>query len=229
MKMLTFALSLALVLAVGCTQKKAQPQADASNPHAGMDMSKNPHAGMDMKNPHGGTDMSGGAGAQASAPIKGGLDLAYMMASLPANWTKAEPTSTMRMAQITIAPEKGDTAAAVLGVFYFPGSGGSSGANIVRWQNQFTGPKGEPGPQVAKTDTMMAGLLTVVTTELSGTQLGSSSMMGEAQDLPHQRMIASVIETPSGNWFVKVTGPEKTVAANSGKVRDFLKRAKLVS
>ena len=43
----------------------------------------------------------------------------------------------------------------------------------------------------------------------------------------NSRMIASVIETPSGNWFVKVVGPVKTVAAHEKRIRDFVKRAKL--
>jgi hypothetical protein len=226
-------LSCALILASGCKQNKPATEDAQTNPHAGMDMSKSPHAGMDMKNnPHAGMDMnsphSGMNGNQAQEKVPGGLDLDAMMTNLPAGWTKADPGSSMRMAQINIAAEGGDTAPAVLAVFFFPGSGGSSAANIMRWQNQYTGPKGQPGDQVAKTDTMMVGLLTVVTTDVTGTQLGSASMGGEAKDLPNQRMIASIIETPSGNWFIKTTGPAKTMSANAGKIRDFTKRAKVL-
>lgn len=223
MRTFVFLLSLALVVAVGCKQKKPAMQDLEGNPHAGMDMSKIPHAGMDMKtNPHAGMNMN-----ESPAAVPGGLDLDYMMTSLPDGWKKTEPSSSMRLAQIDIAAAKGDTAPATLAVFFFPGSGGSAAANIMRWQNQFTGPKGQPGDEVAKTDTMMVGLLTVVTTDVTGTMLGGAAMTGEEKDLPNQRMLASVIETPSGNWFIKTTGPVKTMTANEGKLRDFIKKAKV--
>ena len=139
MKFITSLLVLALLLSAGCARKKAEPQADANDPHAGMDMSKDPHAGMDMKSPHAGMEMSGGPGA---------LDLDGMMAGLPDGWSKTAPTSSMRVAQIAIAPVKGDAGGAEIAVFHFPGSGGSAAANIERWQNQYSGPKGEPGSSV---------------------------------------------------------------------------------
>jgi hypothetical protein len=229
-RILVIVLSFGILLVAGCKQNKQAAQ-NMQNPHAGMDMSKNPHAGMDMTNPHAGTNMANPHGGtnmgESPANIPGGLDLDYMTAKLPDGWSKTEPSSSMRLAQINIAPVKGDTEPATLAVFFFPGSGGSAAANIARWQNQYTGPKGQPGDEVAKTDTMMVGLLTVTTTDVSGTQLGSASMNGEAKDLPNQRMIASVIETPSGNWFIKTTGPEKTMSANADKIREFTKRAKV--
>jgi len=207
----------AVLMAAGCSKKK---------PEAGMDelMRKNPHAGMDMKNlPKGmGTDNPHGEMAEA-----GGLDLDAMLVNLPQGWTKSPPTSSMRLAQIALAPAKGDAEAGEIAVFHFPGTGGSAAANIERWQNQFGGPNGEPGTQTAKTDTMMVGLLTVVTTDVSGTQLAASAMTGEGKDKPGMRMIATVIETPSGNWFIKCVGPAKTMAAHESKIRAFVKRAKM--
>jgi hypothetical protein len=206
MKITSFILVIVLLAVAGCG-KKAQ-----KDPHAGLDMERMKSL---MQNPH---------GQMAEA---GGLDLEAMLSNLPDGWTRTEPTSSMRLAQISLSPAKGDKDPADLAVFHFPGSGGSSAENIRRWQNQFKGPHGEPGPDVAKTDTTMVGLLTVVTTDLTGTQLAQGGMMGPDKDLPNSRMIASVIETPSGNWFVKVVGPVKTVAAHEKKIRDFVKGAKL--
>jgi hypothetical protein len=207
MKNISLLLIMALVLTAGCVSKKKQPETDAmSNPHAGMKM-----PGMEQTQ---------------QMPSQGALDYEGMLAKLPEGWKRVEPSSSMRVAQVEMAPVKGDESPAELVIFHFPGSGGSAAANIQRWQGQYTGPKGEPGEQVAKTDTMMVGLLQVVTTDVSGTQLASASMgMGEAKDLPNYRMIASVIETPSGNWFIKITGPQKTMSANEDKIRAFLKSA----
>jgi hypothetical protein len=186
---------------------------------------KDPHAGLKM--PPGMTKED----LMMSDEVKGGLDLDNLMVNLPSGWTRQEPSSQMRAAQISIAAASGDKEPADLAVFFFPGTGGSSAANIQRWQGQMTGPKGEPGADVAKTDTMMVGLLTVITTDLSGTLLGAASMTGgmggEPKDKPNMRMLASVIETPSGNWFVKIVGPQKTIAANEANIRSFLKKARV--
>jgi hypothetical protein len=208
---------LALALAAGCSRKKPGPQNRSTFPN-------DPHAGLNIPppgtmNPHG-------------SMMSGGLDLEALGTNLPDGWTRTEPSSSMRLLQISLAPAKGDAQAAELAVFHFPGTGGSSAANIERWQNQFNGPKGEPGPQVAKTDTMMVGLLTVITTDVSGTQLAAGVMTGGSgpdADVPNSRMIASVIETPSGNWFIKAAGPAKTMAAHENKIRTFIQRVRLTN
>jgi hypothetical protein len=206
MKIMSLILAVAMLLAVGCSKKAPK------DPHAGLDMERLKSM---MKDPH------------VQTVESGGLDLEAMLSNLPDGWTRTAPTSSMRLAQIALTPAKGDKDSADLAVFHFPGTGGSSADNIRRWQNQFKGSKGEPGPKIAKTDTTMVGLLTVVTTDVSGTQLAQGGMMGPDKDVPESRMIASVIETPSGNWFVKVVGPVKTVAAHEKKIHDFIKRAKL--
>ncbi len=157
-----------------------------------------------------------------------GLDLDAMMASLPADWTKQTPSSNMRQGQIGLQLAPGDTGIAEVVIFHFPGTGGSTSQNIARWHGQFTGPNGEPGSEVAKTETTMVNSMRVITTEVTGTQLASSMGMGTgpAKDVPNSRMIASVIETPGGNWFVKAAGPKKTMDAQDAKIRDFIKRAK---
>ena len=206
MKILSLLFAASLLLVAGCGKKVEK------DPHAGLDMERMKSM---MQKEHGETVETGG------------LDLDAMLSNLPEGWTRSEPTSSMRLAQISLSPAKGDKGPADLAVFHFPGSGGSSSANIVRWQNQFKGPKGEPGSEVAKTDTTMVGLLTVITTDVTGTQLAQGGMMGPDKDVPSSRMIASVIETPAGNWFIKVVGPAKTVAAHEKKIRDFVGRAKL--
>lgn len=201
MKNISLLLTLCLLLTVACVPKKKEAQPD------------------EMKLP--------GLEQTHQMPSQGAFDYEAMLASLPEGWKRVEPSSSMRVAQVAITPVKGDTVGAELVFFHFPGSGGSAAANIKRWQGQYTGPKGEPGEQVAKTDTMMVGQLQVVTTDVSGTQLASAVMgVGSAIDLPNYRMIASVIETPSGNWFIKITGPQKTMSANEDKIRAFLKTAR---
>src|SRR5437660_285050 len=55
----------------------------------------------------------------------------------PAAWKSTTPSSSMRLAQIKIDPLEGDTDAAELTVFAFPGGAGGVQANVARWENQF--------------------------------------------------------------------------------------------
>jgi hypothetical protein len=168
------------------------------------------------------------ANPHAQESTGGGLDIDGLLASLPEGWKKETPSSNMRLGQASLALSPGDTGKAELAIFHFPGTGGSATANIARWQAQFTGPKGEPGADVAKTDSMKVGPLKVVTTAISGTQLAGNAAMGTgpAVDLPNSRMLASVIETPGGNFFLKLTGPEKTISAHEARYRALLQKAK---
>lgn len=162
---------------------------------------------------------------QSSGP---GLDLSALLANLPDGWTSVQPSSNMRVGQISVARASGDAADGEIAIFHFPGTGGSAMANLERWESQMKGPKGEPGASVAKTDTMMLpNGIRVITVDLSGTLLASTMGTGPTSDQADYRMIASVLETPAGNYFTKVTGPQKTVAAHEAKLRAFLKRAKL--
>lgn len=195
-----------LVWAVGCVPEKPQKKAEKAPMERPM--------GEKPANPH-----------ENSRP---GLDLNSFMAELPEGWTKSTPSSNMRLGQASLARVAGDNADGELALFFFPGTGGSTMANLERWKGQMKGPNGEPGASVAKTDTMKLenGIL-VITIDITGSLLPSTMGTGPATEQANYRMLASVLETPAGNYFVKVTGPKATVAAHIDKYRAFVKRAKL--
>ncbi len=157
-----------------------------------------------------------------------GLDINSLLAELPEGWSKVTPSSSMRLGQLALARVSGDNADGELAIFHFPGTGGSSMANLKRWEGQMTGPNGEPGEQVSKTDSMkLDNGIIVITVDITGTMLPSSMGEGPTTELSDYRLVASVLETPAGNYFVKVTGPKKTIGAHLEKYYAFLKRAKL--
>lgn len=201
--LLSIILSALLIISVGCMPKKPEPVKKLPDQ---SQMPQNPHKNMNT-------------GPQ--------LDLEAMLANLPEGWQRVTASSSMRLAEVTLARAAGDTMDATLAVFHFPGTGGDAASNIRRWQGQMKGPNGEPGPEVAVTDTLTLYGITIITTDITGTQLPSGMGMGPTSEIPDSRMIASVIETGVGNWFFKFTGPAKTIAAHETKIRAFLKTAKL--
>jgi hypothetical protein len=142
----------------------------------------------------------------ASAPG----DLQY---KAPSGWVKEQPTSGMRKAQFQLPRAEGDSDDGSLVIFYFgPGQGGSAQANLDRWIAQFEQPDGSPSKDRAKTKTMAVNGLTVSLLDLSGTFTAEMTPgAGDRQNKPQSRMLAAVIETPKGPYFVKLVGPVKTV------------------
>ncbi len=134
----------------------------------------------------------------------------------PDEWTQEEPPSRMRRAQFRLPKVEDDPEDAQVVVFYFGGSGGSVQANVDRWVGMFTKENGTAAgqPKVSKKE---VNGLPVTIVDVSGTY-NSQAMgpmtggaAGSSTPKPHFRMLAAIAETSTGPWFIRLTGPEKTV------------------
>ena len=149
-------------------------------------------------------------------------DVSY---KVPEGWTAEKPTSEMRVAQYKLPKVAGDGEDALLVVFYFgPGQGGTTQANIDRWVNQVNQPDGSSSKDKAKTETMTVNGLQVSTVDVKGTYSGGMSQDSTPKDASSiYRLRGAVIETPKGSYFVKLTGPEKTVDHWDQAFNDYIK------
>lgn len=130
----------------------------------------------------------------------------------------------MRLAGFVLPRAKGDPEEALLVVYFFGGQGGSADANLQRWMTQMKQPDGRPSREVARTSTLVNNDLKITLLDLTGTYVAEMTAgSAERYDKPHFRMKAAVVETPGGPYFVKVTGPEKTVARWNDSFTAFLK------
>ncbi len=120
-----------------------------------------------------------------------GFSFATLKYDVPAGWISKKPTSSMRVADFDLPKVAGDTEDATTTIFFFGAQqGGSVQANMDRWIGQLSQPDGKPSKGVAKTSTLTSHGLKVSIVDVSGTY---------------------VVETPGGNYYVKLTGPAKTV------------------
>ncbi len=144
---------------------------------------------------------------------------------VPDGWTVEKPTSEMRVAQYKLPKADGDSEDALLVVYYFgQGQGGSAQANIDRWINQIKQPDGQDSKEKAKTETLTANGLQVNTVDVSGNYAGGMSPdSAPANNKSIYRLRAAVVETPKGSYFVKLTGPEKTVGRWDQAYNDYIK------
>lgn len=131
---------------------------------------------------------------------------------VPAGWVEEERSSSMRVAQYKLPRAAGDTEDASLVLYYFgKGQGGSTAANIERWASQMQQADGAKAK--LSEEKFEANGLKVTAVDASGTYVAETSPgSGTFNNQPGWRLRAAVVETPNGSYFVKLVGPEKTVA-----------------
>ena len=136
----------------------------------------------------------------------------------PPAWTDRAPASSMRIAEFVVPKAAGDTEDGELIVYYFGGGGGSVEANLERWTSQFESSK-EP---VRRTSTVNGLQLTSL--DVSGTYVGEVRPgSAERHRKPGFRMRATIVETPKGPYFIKLTGPSATIDQAGAAFDQFLR------
>jgi hypothetical protein len=141
----------------------------------------------------------------------------------PAGWIAETPASTSRKAQFKIPRAAGDSEDASLVVYYFNGGGGAAQANVDRWIAEFGGPDGKPGSNNAKVTHKTINGIPFTLVDVSGTYSSSmGAMMKSEAPKSGIRLLGAIAETGSGPWFIKLTGPEKTVAQAEPGFQSFL-------
>jgi hypothetical protein len=149
---------------------------------------------------------------------------------VPDGWVSMPPASSMRVAEFTLPKVAGDAEDAALTVYFFGANmGGNAQANIDRWIGQMSQPDGKPSMDVAKTAALVTKSgLKVTTVDVTGTYVAEVSPGAtERFNKPGFRLRAAVIETKEGPYFVKLTGPAKTVAKWDASVTAFLQSLRL--
>jgi len=97
--------------------------------------------------------------------------------------------------------------------------GGSVEANIGRWIGQFAQPDGSNTEEKAWVEKLDVAGCEVHLVDISGTYSDSRGMMAPAVQRPDYRMLAAIIVTAEGNYFVKFYGPARTVEREAGAFR----------
>jgi hypothetical protein len=154
------------------------------------------------------------AGATALAqdnPSKMSLADGKLELAAPASWVRQQPRTRIVEHEYSIPASKGDAADGRLTVM---AAAGGVGPNIERWVGQFTQPDGASTKERAKIKQTKAAGLDVHLVDLAGTYRDQRGPMSPVVERPKYRMLAAIIETPAGDYFIKFYGPERTVAEN---------------
>lgn len=140
------------------------------------------------------------------------IDAGGLKFPVPEAWKVYPPKNQMRAANLTIPAAEGDKESAELVVSAFPGGAGSVDANVARWEQQFQGANGQPAKaESKKTMKVKSGEATRI--EVAGTFVEPTFGRGNPVPKSGYRLLGAIIETGSGAYYLKLTGPEKTVKA----------------
>ena len=144
--------------------------------------------------------------------VKGeGYDLTL---NLPEDWKEKTP-GPLQKAQFAVPAAVGDKNGGELVIFHFgKGGGGGVNANIERWTKQFDAE--ERKVKVFEGESKQGKYELV---DLSGTWNKMVAM--RSTKLPGSRMLAVILHSEKqGDFFIRLTGPEKTVTDNEKIFRE---------
>jgi len=149
----------------------------------------------------------------------------------PEGWVEEMPSSSMRKGQFRLPKVAGDSEDGEVAIFHFPGQGGSVEANLQRWYGQFSQPDGRSTAEVAERTVQQVNGLQQTLVTFNGTYLFKANLMSPDPPVekPGYRMLAGVVETDAGPWFVKATGPEATMKHWEESFHEFMKTFKLTT
>lgn len=145
--------------------------------------------------------------------------------TVPDGWVSEEPSNSMRVAQFALPKADGDSEDASVVITYFPGQGavGGNERNIERWYGQMSQPDGTPTGDVATQSENTVNGMKQTRVSMTGTYNGGMMMGGHGQtEMTGYKMVATIVDSPSGPYFVKMVGPEATVNKWEASYDQFL-------
>lgn len=137
--------------------------------------------------------------------------------TVPGSWKQTPPMSGLRLAQFAVPKVGDDPTDAEMVVSFFEGDGGGIDPNLKRWEGQFAA----DGRTVKRT-TGESPQGKYYISDISGTfnQPVGPPIAGRTRAVPGSRSISVILVVAGkGNYFLKLTGPDKTVAAAADALR----------
>jgi hypothetical protein len=137
--------------------------------------------------------------------------------AVPEGWRSVTPSSPMRKAQLEIArgPEKAEVT-----FFHFGADqGGSATDNVARWYAQF------PGSEDKRiTEHVQIGSVKITFAMTEGT-FSSGMPGGPTTPMEGYALCGAILESATGNVFVKMTGPNTVVKASTDAFKKMVSEA----
>jgi hypothetical protein len=146
-----------------------------------------------------------------------GFTVGSFVFARPEPWGWVVPTSPMRKAQLYVPAVDGSAPGEVTFFHFGAGQGGSVQANVDRWFKQFSN-----GYTDVKTERV--GNTTVTFVKTLGT-LSSGMPGGPTTPLKEYALRGAILESPAGDVYVKMTGPQAVVKLAEPSIEKMIREA----
>lgn len=152
--------------------------------------------------------------------------------STPATWVAQEidpKLSKFRTHQFKVPGAKDQKEDAELVIFFFQGAGGSVRENIDRWKKMFRPPEGKSLDDVSKVDTFKVGDIGITYLDIHGTYEFKNPPFApnaKVERKQNYRMFSIYFDSPDGPYFIRLTGPAKTMEQHKKGFDEWLKNFK---
>jgi hypothetical protein len=150
--------------------------------------------------------------------LGGVVELDAITLTAPSGWTRKPTSSQFVAAEFTLPRAEGDDSDGRLTVST---AGGTVTANIDRWKSQF-----QPEPKDAKQEESDVAGLNVTFVDFSGDFNDQRGPFARGELRQNYRMIGAVVPVKGQLHFIKATGPQKTIAAQSVAIHEFIRSVK---
>lgn len=152
---------------------------------------------------------------QAADPIE--ITVGAFTFERPEGWGWIVPSSPMRKAQLSVPAVNGGEVGDVTFFHFGAGQGGTVKQNVDRWLAQFQNP-------VADSRAEKVGNTNVTFVQAAGT-FSSGMPGGPTTPKEGYALRGAILESPQGDVYVKLTGPEAAVKAASEAFEKMVKGA----
>jgi gluconolactonase len=152
----------------------------------------------------------------ADAPATKTIKAGELSLTVPEAWEKQPVRSQFRKAQMKVPDVAGDKDETDFVVYYFDGGGGGIDPNVQRWVGSFL-----PTGRKLKVTSGKSSQGDYVFVDLQGTWKKPIGPMVQqkTEEMPNSRALSVILTTKEGNYYLRLTGPEKTVSANADAFR----------
>jgi len=168
-------------------------------------------------------------GGCAEKPMEGTpYTVMNLTGGLPDGWTSVTPGNSLRSGQLSLAPSEGDTKPGEVIIFFVGPNEKGIEDSLSRWASQFEAKYGDP---IRKEDMnrqdFRSNTLKMIMVNFSGTMGRFEEIgVGEVPMRENWACTAGVVDTPSGPFFFKGTGPVKTMTDQLPNFKKFLQSLK---
>ncbi len=157
------------------------------------------------------------------------VEIDGLKSSPPADWKEARPSNTMQLKVFNLPKAEGDKEDTVVTIFFFgQGSGGGLEQNLERWKKQIEPAPGKKVEDVVKIDKFDVGKVKTTYFDATGTYLFRPMPVNPDNIVRKEnfRLINVFFASPNGPYFIRLVGPEKSVAAQEKGFKEWVKNFK---